>query len=86
MKPDPVTRPSGSPLGGTVVSVVLPAVVWGLVARSAWVAVATLVLGALPPVWFRPQRPPFIPALGYGLLAGGTMTAAALLTGHARLP
>ena len=75
-----------TPLAATVLSIVIPAVLWGLLARSAWVAVATLVLCGLPPAWFRARRPPFLPWLGYGLLAGGTMTAAALLTGHARLP
>ena len=69
-----------------MLAVTLPAAAWGLLTRSAWVAAATLALCALPPAWLRAGRPPALAWLGYGFLAGGTVAAAALLTGHARAP
>jgi hypothetical protein len=84
------TRPleprSFPPAAATLVAVVFPAVMWGILARSAWVGVTTFVLSGLPPAWFHAKRPPFLPWLGFGLLAGGTMAATAFLARHTPVP
>lgn len=66
-----------------VACAVLPALLWGLLLRSAWAGVTTLAAGLVALSWFRAVHVPFVARISVVFLLGGTLSAVALLTHRA---